>query len=89
MPLARNNSIGLTLYGGAILVGRWKGKSVNISTNFEAVSAYSHGKMSKEDLKEIESCACPTLGSCPGMFTANTMATGTCDCNVPSNVMQQ
>jgi dihydroxy-acid dehydratase len=85
MPLARNNNIGLTLYGGAILVGKTKKQSsINISTNYEAVGAYASGKMTKEDLKEIEQCSCPTIGACPGMFTANTMATGNTNCFINS-----
>ncbi len=46
------------------------------SENFVAVGAYSVGKMTKEELRTVEKCACPGAGSCPGMFTANTMATG-------------
>ena len=89
MPLARNNSIGLTLYGGSMFMGKWKNENISIAKNYEAVGSYSGyfsicfiklifliaGKLTKEDLKQIERCACPTLGSCPGMFTANTMAT--------------
>jgi dihydroxy-acid dehydratase len=75
MPLARNNSIGLTLYGGAIRMGKLKnGKTINIADNYSGVAAYSVGKISREELENIERCSCPTAGSCPGMFTANTMA---------------
>lgn len=74
MPLARNNAIGLTLYGGTILPGRYKNQDLTIVSTFEAVGAYSGGKMSKEDLHEIECKACPGNGACGGMYTANTMA---------------
>lgn len=74
MPLARNNSIGLTLYGGTILPGRLNGKDLTIVSTFEAVGAYSAGKMSEKELHEIECNACPGNGSCGGMYTANTMA---------------
>lgn len=74
MPLARNNSIGLTLYGGSMLMGKWKEKAISIADNYEAVGAYSVGKIGKQDLRDIECSACPTAGACPGMFTANTMA---------------
>ncbi len=74
MPLARNNSIGLTLYGGTILPGNYKGQDLTIISTFEAVGAYSAGKISEKDLYEIECKACPGNGSCGGMYTANTMA---------------
>lgn len=74
MPLARNNSIGLTLYGGTILPGHLKGEDLTIVSTFEAVGAYSAGKISKEQLHEIECNACVGNGSCGGMYTANTMA---------------
>jgi len=74
MPLARNNSIGVTIYGGAMWMGKWKNETISIAKNYEAVGAYSAGKLTKDDLTQIERCACPTLGACPGMFTANTMA---------------
>lgn len=74
MPLARNNSIGLTLYGGTILPGHLKVKDLTIVSTFEAVGAHSAGKMSDRELHEIECNACPGNGSCGGMYTANTMA---------------
>lgn len=74
MPIARNNSIGLTLYGGTILAGSYKGESLTIVSTFEAVGAYSAGKISEEDFHEIECKACPGNGACGGMYTANTMA---------------
>ncbi len=74
IPLARNNNIGLTLYGGTILPGKYKGKDLTIVSTFEAVGAVSAGKMSEEELHEIECKSCPGNGACGGMYTANTMA---------------
>ena len=74
MPLARTNSIGLTLYGGTILAGKSDGKDLNIVSVFEAVGKYSVGKMDKKEFDEIESRSCPGCGACGGMYTANTMA---------------
>ncbi|MDA1317104.1 MAG: dihydroxy-acid dehydratase [bacterium] len=74
MPLARNNSIGITLYGGTILPGSHNGKDLNIVSIFEAVGALSAGKMSQEEFHQIECKSCPCAGACGGMFTANTMA---------------
>ena len=74
MPLARNNSIGITLYGGTILSGSHNGKDLNIVSIFEAVWALSAGKINQEEFHEIECKSCPCAGACGGMFTANTMA---------------
>ncbi len=74
IPLARNNSIGLTLYGGTILPGKYKGEDLTIVSLFEAVGSYAAGKMDEKELHEIECHACPGNGSCGGMYTANTMA---------------
>lgn len=74
IPLARNNSIGLTLYGGTIRPGHYKGRDLTIVSTFEAVGAVGAGKMSEEELREIESASCPGNGACGGMYTANTMA---------------
>ena len=74
MPLARNNSIGITLYGGTILPGKFNRKDLTIVSTFEAVGQYAAGKMSMDELHEIESRSCPGYGSCGGMYTANTMA---------------
>lgn len=74
MPIARNNSIGLTLYGGTILAGEYKGESLTIVSTFEAVGAFTAGKISEKDFHEIECKACPGNGACGGMYTANTMA---------------
>jgi dihydroxy-acid dehydratase len=74
MPLARNNTIGLTLYGGSIWAGRFRGENISIAKNFEALGGFSIGEVDEPTLEEIEECACPTAGACPGMYTANTMA---------------
>ena len=74
IPLARNNSIGITLYGGTILPGHYKGKDLTIVSIFEAVGSYSAGKMSEEELHQIECKSCPGNGSCGGMYTANTLS---------------
>lgn len=74
IPLARNNSIGITLYGGSILPGRLHGKDLTIVSTFEAVGNYSAGKMDEKELHAIECHSCPGNGSCGGMYTANTMA---------------
>ncbi len=74
MPLARNNNIGITLYGGTILPGRLGRKDLNIVSVFEAVGVVSRGKIDKKEFDEIERRACPGCGACGGMYTANTMA---------------
>lgn len=74
MPLARNNSIGLTLYGGSILPGSYKGKDLTVVSIFEAIGEHAAGKISDRDLYQIECRSCPGAGSCGGMFTANTMS---------------
>ncbi len=74
IPLARNNSIGITLYGGSILPGKLHGKDLTIVSTFEAVGNHSAGKMNDKELHEIECHSCPGNGACGGMFTANTMA---------------
>ncbi len=65
---------GCIVYGGSIAPGRFKGRDVTIQEVFEAVGANAAGRMSDEDLKEIEDHACPGAGACGGQFTANTMA---------------
>jgi dihydroxy-acid dehydratase len=74
MPIARNNLVGLTLYGGSILPGEYQGKALNIVSAFEAIGAHCAGKISEEELYQVECHACPGAGSCAGMYTANTMA---------------
>ena len=74
MAMARLNVPSLFVYGGAILPGNFRGEDVNIQDMYEAVGAYSQGRMSLEDLISMERVACPGEGACAGMFTANTMA---------------
>ncbi|HLZ62287.1 MAG TPA: dihydroxy-acid dehydratase, partial [Ktedonosporobacter sp.] len=74
MALARLNIPSLFVYGGTILPGTCRGQDVDIVSVFEAVGQYSAGKISREQLKEVEASAIPGAGSCGGMYTANTMA---------------
>jgi dihydroxy-acid dehydratase len=74
MAMVRLNVPSVFMYGGSILPGRFKGKDVTIGDVFEAVGSHSVGAMSDEDLHELECAACPSSGSCGGLFTANTMA---------------
>jgi dihydroxy-acid dehydratase len=75
MALLRLNIPGIVLYGGSILPGRYKGHDITIQDVFEAVGANAAGRISDEELLEIENRACPGAGACGGQFTANTMAT--------------
>ena len=74
MAAARINLPGVFLYGGSSLPGRWNGKDISIVDVFEGIGAVSEGRLSADELLEIERSACPGAGSCAGMFTANTMA---------------
>ena len=74
MPIARNDLIGLTLYGGSILPGQHQGEVLNIVSAFEGIGAHAAGKIDDQQLHNIECHACPGAGSCGGMYTANTMA---------------
>ena len=74
MAMLRLNVPAVFMYGGSILPGRFRGRDVTVQDLFEAVGAHSAGKMSTEDLHELECVACPSSGSCGGQFTANTMA---------------
>lgn len=73
MAAARVNIPTIFVSGGPMLAGHIKGKKTSLSSMFEAVGAYTAGKMSAEDVEEYERCACPTCGSCSGMYTANSM----------------
>ncbi len=75
MAIARMNVPAIYVYAGSIRPGKWKGQDLTIASAFEAVGAFSAGKMSKEDYDGIEKNACPSVGACGGMFTANTMST--------------
>jgi dihydroxy-acid dehydratase len=74
MALARLDIPSLMLYGGSIAPGRYKGKDVTILDVFEAVGAHAAGKMTDEELHELEGVASPGAGACGAQFTANTMA---------------
>ena len=74
MAAARLDIPSIFVTGGPMLPGTYKGKSVDLITVYEAVGAVSSGKMSEDELNELERCACPGAGSCAGLFTANTMA---------------
>jgi dihydroxy-acid dehydratase len=74
MAMARINVPGIFVYAGTIKPGKWKGQTLTIVSPFEAVGAFTAGKMSEEDLIGIEKNACPTVGACGGQYTANTMS---------------
>ncbi len=74
MAMVRLNVPSVFMYGGSILPGRFKGRDVTVVDIFEGVGQHAAGKMSDEDLHELEMVACPSSGSCGGQFTANTMA---------------
>ncbi|HEX4436879.1 MAG TPA: dihydroxy-acid dehydratase [Solirubrobacteraceae bacterium] len=74
MALARLNIPGLMLYGGSIRPGHFKGVEVTIQQVFEAVGEFAAGKITEEELHELEEAASPGAGACGGQFTANTMA---------------
>ncbi|AQQ28679.1 dihydroxy-acid dehydratase [Burkholderia cenocepacia] len=74
IALARLNVPGIYVYGGTIRPGNWKGRDLTIVSSFEAVGEFTAGRMSQEDFEGVEKNACPTSGSCGGMYTANTMS---------------
>ena len=74
MAITRLNVPSVFLYGGAALPGRWRGRDVTVLDAYEAVGGVYAGTVSREELDELERVCLPTLGSCPGQFTANTMA---------------
>ncbi len=74
IAMLRINVPGIFCYGGTIKPGNWKGVPLTIVSPFEAVGAYTAGKMSKEDFDGIERNTCPGFGACGGMYTANTMS---------------
>ena len=75
MALVRLNLPSVMLYGGSIMPGQYEGHDVTIQDVFEAVGACAAGKMTPEQLKQMENGACPGAGACGGQFTANTMST--------------
>jgi dihydroxy-acid dehydratase len=75
MAMLRLNIPAVFMYGGSILPGKFKGRDVTVVDVFEAVGQYAAGRMTAEELQELECLACPSAGACGGQFTANTMAT--------------
>jgi len=73
MAAARLNIPSIFVSGGPMLAGRFKGQAVSLTQVFEGVGAAAAGRISADDLAELEEHACPTCGSCSGMFTANSM----------------
>lgn len=73
MAAARLNLPGVFVSGGPMLAGKRNGKTLTLTTMFEAVGAVGAGKMSEQELYELEEASCPGCGSCSGMFTANSM----------------
>lgn len=73
MAALRLNIPSIVISGGPMLAGRFKGRSVDLNACFEAIGGYRTGKYSDEDIEVLENEACPTCGSCAGMFTANSM----------------
>jgi len=73
MAAVRLNLPCIFVSGGPMLAGRWQGQAVDLATVFQAVGLVSKGELSEEELGRLEEVACPTCGSCAGMFTANTM----------------
>jgi dihydroxy-acid dehydratase len=74
IAMLRMNVPGIYVYAGTIKPGKWKGEDLTIVSAFEAVGSFAAGKMSEEDFVGIEKNACPTVGACGGMYTANTMS---------------
>ena len=79
MASLRVNIPTVVVSGGPMLAGKYKGENISLSTMFEAVGSYENGLIDEKELCDIEDCACPTCGSCSGMFTANSM---NCLCEV-------
>ena len=73
MAMIRCNVPSVFVFGGGALVGSWRGKPVSVLTAYEAAGAVMAGQMSREDLDSLERACMPTIGACPGQFTANTM----------------
>lgn len=74
MGMARLNLPAIFVYGGTIMPGNWNGKTVTIQDVYEAVGTFETGKITNTELISLENVACPSAGSCAGMYTANTMA---------------
>jgi dihydroxy-acid dehydratase len=82
MAMLRLNVPSVLLYGGSILPGKWRGRDLTIQDVYEAVGAHAAGKITDDELHEIEQAACPGAGACGGQFTANTMALATEFCGL-------
>ena len=74
IAIARLNIPSIFVYGGTIKPGHLDGKNLTVVSAFEAVGEFSAGRIDKHELLEVERHACPGVGSCGGMFTANTMS---------------
>jgi dihydroxy-acid dehydratase len=74
MAMVRLNAPSVFVYGGAMLPGRWRGRDVSVVSVYEAVGAVHTGAMTEAELLSLERACAPTVGSCAGQFTANTMA---------------
>jgi len=74
MGMARLNLPSIFVYGGTIMPGSWNNRDVTIQDVYEAVGSFEAGNMNLEELLQLENVACPSAGSCGGMYTANTMA---------------
>lgn len=74
LAMARLNLPAIFVYGGTIMPGNWNGRQVTVQDVFEAVGKYETGKMTIQEMMSLEKVACPSAGSCAGMYTANTMA---------------
>ena len=74
MGACRVNIPSIVVTGGPMITGKYKGKNADLISVFEAVGQQSAGKISEQEVYEMEKCACPGPGSCSGLFTANTMA---------------
>lgn len=73
MAMVRCNSPSVFVFGGSTLVGQWRGKPASVLDAYESAGAVMTGNMSREDLDDLERASMPTIGACPGQFTANTM----------------
>jgi len=74
IAIARLNIPSIFVYGGTIKAGHYQGRDLTVVSAFEALGEFSAGKINEEELREVEKLACPGIGSCGGMFTANTMS---------------
>jgi dihydroxy-acid dehydratase len=74
MAMARLDRPGVLVYSGSILAGRWRGREVAVGDLFEAIGAVTAGRMTEQELRELELAACPGPGACGGQYTANTMS---------------